>query len=65
MLGKLLAGVQVSERLGQPALQAVNNCLLLGPGIWDEDGMLVIGVSLLSSIQPPQRPRLCRVHSVS
>lgn len=30
--------------LSQPALQAVNSCLLLGPGIWGEKGKLVRGV---------------------
>lgn len=70
LLGKLEAGLWVSERLGQPALlQAVNNRLLLGPGIWGEDSMLVIGVCLLSSTQPLQRPRAlqgpqCKLSSV-
>lgn len=49
LLGELEAGLLVSERLGQQALQAVSNCLLLGSGIWDEEGMLVRGVCLLGS----------------
>lgn len=41
LLGELEAGLLVSECLGQTALQAVSNRLLLGPGIWDEEGVLV------------------------
>lgn len=35
VLGELEAGLLVSKRLGQTALQAVSNRLLLGPGISD------------------------------
>lgn len=57
LLGELEAGLLVSERLCQTALQAVSNRLLLGSGIWDEEAVLVRNVCFRGSKQTPQRPR--------